>query len=114
MRAGNEAGVETVGQRLRRLRQENGLSQRDLASPGVSYAYISRIEAGARTPSVKALRMLARKLGVSVDYLETGRDIRDSEQRELRLADAELALRLSDDTSEAERELSEVLADARQ
>src|SRR5678810_73066 len=84
MRSGNEAGVETVGQRLRRLRHESGLSQRDLASPGVSYAYISRIEAGARRPSVKALRQLAQKLGVSVEYLETGRDIRDIDDRELR------------------------------
>ena len=38
---------ETVGQRLRRLRLERGLSQRQLAAPGVSYAYISRIEADA-------------------------------------------------------------------
>src|SRR5205809_4201165 len=87
------SSAETVGARLRRLRLERGLSQRDLASPGVSYAYISRIEAGARTPSVKALRMLAKKLGVSVEYLETGQDLRDSEQRELRLLDAELELR---------------------
>src|ERR671936_932393 len=106
--------VESVGQRLRRLRSERGLSQRELSEPGVSYAYISRIEAGARTPSVKALRMLARKLGVSVDYLETGRDIRDTEQRELRLTDAELSLRLGEDTAEAERELREVLVDAKQ
>src|ERR1051325_8563674 len=48
---------ETVGERLRRLRAERGLSQRDLAGPGVSYAYISRIEAGARRPSVKALQI---------------------------------------------------------
>src|SRR6266487_6239993 len=102
MRAGNEAGVETVGQRLRRLRQENGLSQRDLAERGVSYAYISRIEAGARRPSVKALRMLARKLGVSADYLETGSEIRDTDERELRIADAELELRLAESTSDAE------------
>src|SRR5256885_1194068 len=59
MRAEGEPGVETVGQRLRRLRRERGLSQRELASPGVSYAYISRIEAGARRPSVKALRRRA-------------------------------------------------------
>src|SRR4051812_38937004 len=63
---------ETIGERLRRLRLERGLSQRELSEPGVSYAYISRIEGGARRPSVKALRMLARKLGVSADYLETG------------------------------------------
>ena len=94
---GNERTEETIGQRLRRLRLEHGLSQRELSSPGVSYAYISRIEAGARRPSVKALRMLARKLGVSADYLETGSEIRDVDERELRIADAELALRLADD-----------------
>src|SRR3989442_8201641 len=101
--------AESIGRRLKRLRQERGLSQRELSSPGVSYAYISRIEAGARTPSVKALRMLARKLGVSVEYLETGREIGEAEARELKLADAELELRLGDDTAAAEQTLREVL-----
>ena len=90
---------ETIGQRLRRLRLERSLSQRALASPGVSYAYISRIEAGTRQPSVKAVRMLARKLGVSPVYLETGSEVDPAEERELRLAAAELSLRLSDDPS---------------
>src|SRR2546422_9047150 len=103
---------EGVGQRLKRLRVARGFSQRDLSSPGVSYAYISRIEAGARTPSVKALRKLAQKLGVSVEYLETGRDIREVDDRELKLADAELQLRLGSDTASAEQKLEEVLADA--
>jgi transcriptional regulator with XRE-family HTH domain len=66
--------VETVGQRIRRLREERGLSQRDLSEPGISYAYVSRIEAGARNPSEKALRMLAAKFGVTPLYLETGSD----------------------------------------
>jgi tetratricopeptide (TPR) repeat protein len=101
----HEGPAETIGQRLRRLRHERGLSQRELASPGVSYAYISRIEAGARRPSVKALRMLARKLGVSADYLETGSEIRDIDERELRIADAELELRLAGDTEKAEATL---------
>ena len=87
---------ENVGQRLKRLRLERGLSQRELATPGVSYAYISRIEAGTRQPSVKALRKLARQLDVSTEYLETGRDIDDSGERELKIVDAELALRLGD------------------
>jgi transcriptional regulator with XRE-family HTH domain len=112
MRAGDEAGVETVGQRLRRLRHERGLSQRELASPGVSYAYISRIEAGARRPSVKALRKLAPKLGVSVEYLETGRDLSVRDQRELRLAEAELTLRLEQDSADAEAEFAALLAEA--
>ncbi len=63
---------EGIGARLKRLRLERGLSQRDLSSPGISYAYISRIESGARTPSVKALRRIAGKLGVTVEHLETG------------------------------------------
>jgi transcriptional regulator with XRE-family HTH domain len=103
---------ETTGARLKRLRQERGLSQRDLSSPGVSYAYISRIEAGARRPSVKALRQLARKLNVSAEYLETGRDSTSSEERELRLSDAELALRLKTDAEQAESDLSVLVAEA--
>ena len=63
---------ETIGERIKRLRKERGLSQRDLSSPGISYAYISRIEANARTPSVKALRKIAGKLGVTVEHLEVG------------------------------------------
>jgi transcriptional regulator with XRE-family HTH domain len=103
---------ETIGARLKRLRLQRGFSQRDLSSPGVSYAYISRIEAGARTPSVKALRKLAQKLSVSVEYLETGRDIREVDDRELRLADAELELRLSDDVESAETKLVSIQAEA--
>lgn len=104
-------GPETVGERLRRLRLERGLSQRDLSSPGVSYAYISRIEAGARRPSVKALRMLAQKLGVTAEYLETGSEIGAAEARELRLADLELRLRLEGDAPMADFE--EILAEAK-
>jgi transcriptional regulator with XRE-family HTH domain len=61
-----------VGERIHQRRVELGLSQREIASDGVSYAYISRIEAGTRNPSVRALRKLAPKLGVSVEWLETG------------------------------------------
>ena len=101
---------ETVGERLRRLQQERGLSQRDLSAPGVSYAYISRIEAGARRPSVKALRLLARKLGVTPEYLETGSELSGAEARELRLAEIELGLRL--DGLAPLDELEELLAEA--
>ena len=75
---------EGIGARLKRLRLGRGLSQRDLSSPGISYAYISRIESGARTPSVKALRRIAGKLGVTVEHLETG----EPTSTELGVADA--------------------------
>jgi transcriptional regulator with XRE-family HTH domain len=105
------AAGETIGQRLKRLRLERGLSQRELAAPGVSYAYISRIEAGTRQPSVKALRRLATKLAVTAAFLETGSHLAPDEQRELRLSDLELALRLGDPT-EVEDPLRAVLEDA--
>ena len=90
------AAGETIGERLKRLRLERGFSQRELAAPGVSYAYISRIEAGTRQPSVKALRRLAVKLNVSADYLERGSDLDPEAERELRLSDLELAIRLGE------------------
>src|SRR5207248_9179122 len=106
------AAGETIGERLKRLRLERGFSQRELAGPGVSYAYISRIEAGARQPSVKALRTLSPKLAVSVEYLETGSDLNDDEEREVRVANAELQLRLDDHSEGAERTLRDVLDEA--
>src|SRR5439155_519227 len=105
------AAGETIGQRLKRLRLERRLSQRELSAPGVSYAYISRIEAGTRQPSVKALRRLAAKLGVSAEYLETGSELNPADQRELRLADLELAVRLGE-ADDVEEPLEAVLAEA--
>jgi transcriptional regulator with XRE-family HTH domain len=66
---------ETIGKRLRRLRKERGLSQSAICGPGTTTAHISRIEAGLRKPSVKALRLLAARIGVSAGYLETGEDL---------------------------------------
>lgn len=97
---------------MRRLRLERGLSQRQLASHGVSYAYISRIESGQRTPSVRAIRLLARRLGVTPEYLESGLDIAPVEALELRLGDAELRLRLGDHSVEARHALQAVLKEA--
>src|SRR5438105_15712537 len=105
--------TEPIGPRLRRLRLERGLSQRELSGPGVSYAYVSRIEAGQRDPSLKALRILARKLGVSLENLETGAGVSEAQERELRLADAEPELRLGDDLRAAEQSFQSLLVDAR-
>src|SRR5205085_5143908 len=107
------SGPEPIAVRLRRLRLDRGMSQRELAGPGVSYAYISRIEAGQRRPSVKAIRTLARKLGISAQYLETGSMTTNEEDREIRLADAELRLRLGEEIAAAEDALREVLQEAR-
>lgn len=106
------AAAETIGERLRRLREERGLTQRDIAAPGVSAQYISKVERGQRTASVKALRKISTSLGVSWQYLETGHDLVESEMRDFRLDDAEFALRLDDDQAATEGVLRELLDEA--
>ena len=95
-----------VGERLRAARERAGLTQRDLAFPGCSPAYISRIESGDRIPSLQLLRELGRRLGVSEDYLATGENRAAPE--DARLLDAELALRLGD-ADDAQRLYDDVL-----
>ena len=45
------------------LRSERGLTQRQLAEPAYTPAYISTLEAGRVRPSETALRFLAERLG---------------------------------------------------
>src|SRR5437660_2965742 len=66
-----------IGQRIRELRENAGLSQRDIAMPGVSYAYISRIERGTRMPSAKALIKISSRLNTTPLYLMTGDYLND-------------------------------------
>lgn len=84
---------KAVGERLKAAREAAGLSQRQLAFQGCSPAYISRIEAGDRIPSLQLLRELGRRLGVTEDFLATGSTRRT---QEFTLLEAELALRLDD------------------
>lgn len=64
----------TVGERLKLLREQHGLKQSELAVPSqrITNSYISRVESGERNLSLRALRVLADRLGVSPVLLETG------------------------------------------
>ena len=86
------------------------MSQRQLSFEGCSPAYISRIEAGERIPSLQLLREMGRKLGVSEDWLATGLD-RDLLAEDRTLVDAEIALRF-DELETAEELYSNVLDSA--
>jgi transcriptional regulator with XRE-family HTH domain len=63
--------TDSLPQRLRRLREERGLSQRALArAAGLASATVRHLEAGLRrTISVDTARALARALGVSLTDL---------------------------------------------
>lgn len=82
-----------AGERVRKAREQAGLTQRQVAFPGCTPAYISRIEAGDRIPSYQILREIGRRVGVSPDYLATG--VHESGDDD-RVFYAELAARLGD------------------
>src|SRR5579871_6877399 len=89
-----------VGVRLKEARDRAGLSQRQLAFPGCTAAYISRLEAGARVPSLQMINQLALRLDVAGQWLATG--VEPSPVEPAELLEAEVALRLGD-VDEAER-----------
>ena len=84
--------ARAVGTRLRTARESAGLSQRELAFPGCSAAYISRIERGERIPSLQVLRELSVRCDVSETFLAWGREdgLDEAVSRQIRaLLDAE-------------------------
>ena len=83
----------SVGRRLKDARLAAGLSQRQLSFPGCSAAYISRLEAGDRVPSLQLLRKLALKLDADEQYLATG--VERVEQIAPEVVEAEVARRLA-------------------
>src|SRR5215471_8282921 len=89
-----------VGRRLREARHAAGMTQRELSFEGCTAAYISRIEAGARVPSLQILHEFGRRLGVTPEYLATGQLAGEDVSSEL--LEAEVALRLGDDGRAAE------------
>jgi transcriptional regulator with XRE-family HTH domain len=64
-----------VASRVRVRRTTLKLTQEELAVElGVTHQHISRIEGGHAVPSLDLLVGLSRRLGVSTDYLLTGRE----------------------------------------
>ena len=60
----------TVGENIRRIRQERGLTLKQLGDMvGVSEAYIRAYETGRRNPKIKSLEAIAQALAVNVEVL---------------------------------------------
>ena len=60
-----------IGKRLKRLRLEKGLTQKQLAakiSGGLDYTYIGKIERGEQLPSLKILIRISEAFTVPVGY----------------------------------------------
>ncbi|MFJ1972572.1 tetratricopeptide repeat protein [Streptomyces sp. NPDC087903] len=82
----------TIGRRVQQLRVERGLTQRQLAEPAYTPAYISTLESGRVRPSDEALRHLAERLGVAFEELTTGRPAHLVTGLRLRLTEAQRTL----------------------
>ncbi|MGW2489480.1 tetratricopeptide repeat protein [Streptomyces sp. NPDC001606] len=83
---------ETVGRRVQRLRTERGLTQRQLAEPAYTPAYVSTLEAGRVRASDEALRHIADRLGVTFEELAVGRPAHLATDLRLRLTEAQRIL----------------------
>lgn len=65
-----DQALSSVGARLRALRQQRGTTLAEVAATtGVSVSTLSRLESGARRPTLELLLPLARAYGVTLDEL---------------------------------------------
>ena len=65
----------SIGKRIRERRKELDLTQENLARAlGFTPQHISVIEQDKRAPSLSSLARLAEELGVTADYLITGKE----------------------------------------
>ncbi|MGW3566719.1 helix-turn-helix domain-containing protein [Streptomyces sp. NPDC000941] len=104
-------GAAELGRRVLRLRTERGLTQRQLAEPAYTAAYVSTLESGKVRPSEAALRHLAARLGISYEELTTGRDPRDAVRLRAGLTDARKTL-ATGDAKDAATLFEELMAEA--
>lgn len=64
-----------LGERVKKRRQALKLTQQELAKAlNVTPQHISAIEKDKRVPALASLAKLAEELGVTVDYLATGKE----------------------------------------
>jgi transcriptional regulator with XRE-family HTH domain len=98
-------GEVPVGERIRRLRLEQGMSQSELAAGRLSKGFISQIESGRSRPSPESLRFIAQRLNVPLVALLPGLELAQQQAFLLRAAEAAVKAR---EQREAEILLDEV------
>ncbi len=110
----NDEFARRVGQRIKQLRQERGMSQRDLADNQMSPGFLSQVERGLTSPSLTSLRIIAENLRVPTAALlpEEGAD--DSQLRRqieilLTMAEAHLGVDNPDDARRSLERARELL-----
>ena len=85
---------ESLGDRVRKLRMERGMSLAKVAGGDFSRAFLNQVELNKSRPSVRVLRVIADRLGAPVDYLLDGTT--PSLDREIALEKARIGLARGD------------------
>src|SRR5215218_9741409 len=91
----NRAGTvprPSLGERVRQLRINRGLTQTDLTGDRFSKEYVSQIERGKTRPTSETVSWLAAQLGVDEGFLLHGVSSGERERAESTIARAEAAL----------------------
>ncbi|HDR7642769.1 TPA: helix-turn-helix transcriptional regulator, partial [Bacillus wiedmannii] len=89
-----------IGERIRQVRMQKGLTQGELVSEICSVTYLSRIESGKIKPSSSFLKQVSKKLGVDCDFLI------DGNYEEIKLTILEICNKYKKDKIITEAELS--------
>jgi transcriptional regulator with XRE-family HTH domain len=84
------AESESLGQRIKRIRHQRGMSLAKVVQDDFSRAFLNQVELGKARPSVRVLRVIAERLGTEVDYLLDGKQ--GGVERELALEKARVLL----------------------
>lgn len=84
--------MTSFGERLKQARQHARMSQSQLAGDELSASYVSLLESGKRQPSTEVTRLLALRLGCTVESLLGEQTDGDRRIVELELAYARLAI----------------------
>jgi tetratricopeptide (TPR) repeat protein len=82
----------SLGERVRQLRINRGITQTDLAGDRFSKEYVSQIERGKTRPTAETVAWLAARLGVDQKFLETGVSSNALDRAESLVSRAEAAL----------------------
>lgn len=99
---------------IKRLRLRLGISQSELARrAGYSHEFISQVERGIKTPSIKALQKIALGLGVSPSKLMESKNIPGESEDTLKSEVISLINGLPPDKLKVIRDLLTVFPDQR-
>jgi transcriptional regulator with XRE-family HTH domain len=63
---------ETLGQRIRKVRQARGMTLAQVAGTDFTRAFLNQVEMGRSQPSTRVLRVIATRLDTPIDYLVEG------------------------------------------